>query len=177
MDTVKTANIQRFTGFADKYDKFRPSPPSVIVDILTQLALTSTPNLVVDIGCGTGLSTRIWSSRAKKIIGVEPSNDMRSIAESQSKGDSTIHYQPGFSTATALPDSCADIVVISQALHWMDPIPTFTEVVRILRPGGIFAAIDHDWPPTFNLEAEACFREYFSRIESLFNEKKTRKGR
>ena len=35
-----------------------------------------------------------------------------------------------------------------QALHWMDPDPTFAEVARLLRPGGVFAALDCDWPPS-----------------------------
>ena len=29
----------------------------------------------------------------------------------------------------------------------MEPVPTFGEVARLLRPGGVFAALDCDWPP------------------------------
>ncbi len=35
-----------------------------------------------------------------------------------------------------------------QALHWMEPESTFVEVARLLRPGGVFAALDCDWPPS-----------------------------
>ena len=56
-----SANIERFTGFAGLYDDFRPKPPVVIVDILTQLAQAQRPQLMVDLGCGTGLSTRLWA--------------------------------------------------------------------------------------------------------------------
>ena len=34
-----------------------------------------------------------------------------------------------------------------QALHWMEPQGTFTEARRVLTSGGVFAAIDYDWPP------------------------------
>ena len=37
--------------------------------------------------------------------------------------------------------------MVVQALHWMEPAPTFGEVARLLRPGGVFAALDCDWPP------------------------------
>ena len=40
----------------------------------------------------------------------------------------------------------ADIVTCSQSFHWMEPEPTLAEIARILRPGGVFAAYDYDWP-------------------------------
>ena len=48
-------NVRRFTGFADIYDQYRPRLPSVIGDILLQLAGPQRPLRVVDIACGTGL--------------------------------------------------------------------------------------------------------------------------
>lgn len=141
------ATIERFSGFADLYDKYRPEPPTVIAPILTQLAQTAIPQLVVDLGCGTGLSTRYWTEKAQTIIGIEPSADMRREAEAKTT-DPRISYREGISSQTGLPDQCADIVTCSQALHWMDPQPTFDEAKRILRPGGVFAAYDYDWPPT-----------------------------
>ena len=76
-----TANIQRFSGFADCYDTHRPTPPTVITNILCQLAQMARPNLVVDIGSGTGLSTRLWSEVTEQVIGIEPNADMRQQAE------------------------------------------------------------------------------------------------
>jgi len=141
-----TANVERFSGFASTYDRYRPTPPAVLIDILTQLIGITSPEFVVDVGCGTGLSTRIWADRAQRVTGVEPNDDMRREAEAHTSTPA-IRYQDGTSTATGLPDACADIVTASQALHWMEPEPTFAEIARILRPGGVFAAIDCDWPP------------------------------
>ena len=76
-------NIARFSGFADCYSAHRPAPPAALVDVLTQLAQASRPRLVVDVGSGTGLSTRIWARRAEEAIGVEPNPDMHREAESQ----------------------------------------------------------------------------------------------
>lgn len=153
-------NVERFSGFADTYDAHRPQPPAIIVDILTQLAGIETPDLVVDIGSGTGLSTRIWAGRARKAIGIEPGLDMRREAERQSAGLPDVSYQKGISTATGLPDGCADVVTVSQAFHWMEPRPTLVEVARILRDGGVFAAYDCDWPPTMNWEAERAYLDH-----------------
>ena len=46
----------------------------------------------------------------------------------------------------------------------MEPVPTLAEVARILRPGGVFAAYDYDWPPVVHWEVEAAFEELLVRV-------------
>lgn len=161
-----SARVERFSGFSDQYDRYRPQPPSVIVDILTQLAGSERPALVADIGSGTGLSTRIWAGRAHKVIGIEPNPDMRRQAE-EATDSPNIGFQEGISTRTGLDDASVDIVTVSQAFHWMEPEPTLAEVARILRPGGVFAVYDCDWPPTFNVDAEKAYKEFSANARKL----------
>lgn len=152
-----SVNIERFTGFADQYDKYRPAPPAILAEILTGLARAPRPQLVVDLGSGTGLSTRYWADKAEQVIGVEPTLDMRKQAEGQTEA-ANVTYREGFSHQTGLPDACAQIVTCSQSLHWMEPQATFEEARRILVPGGVFAAFDYDWPPTTShWEADATY--------------------
>jgi ubiquinone/menaquinone biosynthesis C-methylase UbiE len=159
-----SGNVERFSGFADLYDKYRPAPPTILASILTQLAQTSFPKLVVDLGSGTGLSTRYWADKAERVIGVEPTLDMRRQAEVQTEANN-VSYQEGYSHQTNLPDRCAQIVTCSQALHWMEPQSTFEEARRVLLPGGVFAAYDYDWPPTTSdWRAEQAYRECIERI-------------
>ncbi len=160
------ANIDRFAGFAGTYDSARPRVPAVIVDILTQLAGVVRPALVVDIGCGTGLSTRIWADRSLSVIGIEPSADMRAQAIAATTAGN-VKYKDGDSAQTHLPDQCADIVTVSQALHWMEPEPTFAEIARILRHSGVFAVIDYDTPPAMNWQMEQAYIQFTSRIDIL----------
>jgi ubiquinone/menaquinone biosynthesis C-methylase UbiE len=164
------ANLQRFTGFADTYDRYRPALPLVIRDILSQLAGSVHPLRVVDIGAGTGLSTRLWKGFDAAVIGIEPSADMRrafSQAQALDPALSNIRFQEGTSTNTGLPDACADIVTVSQALHWMEPEPTFAEVARILRRGGVFAAIDCDWPPTIHPALDVAFKACMAKARAV----------
>jgi len=155
MSADLSANAERFSGFADLYDQVRPTPPDAAADMLRAYAGVARP-VVVDLGAGTGLSTR-WCARwAGRTIGVEPSDDMRAVAMAASPHG--IEWVNGWSHATGLPDATADLVVIVQALHWMEPVSTFTEVARVLRPGGVFAALDCDWPPSIgNCVAEAAW--------------------
>lgn len=157
MATNLTPNADRFSGFAELYDQVRPTPPDDLAEALRAYAGATTPRLVVDLGSGTGLSTR-WCTRwAERAVGIEPSDDMRRVAEAAGVGDN-LSYRAGWSHATGLDAGCADIVLAAQSLHWMDPEPTFAEVARILRPGGIFAAVDCDWPPSVgSAAAEAAW--------------------
>ena len=159
-------NVERFNGIADVYDDNRPRPPSILLDLLPMYARAQPPRLVVDIGSGTGLSTRFWTSHATEVIGIEPNDDMRALARSRTQAPN-VSFRKGDSTNTGLPDACADIVTVSQALHWMDPEPTFTEVTRILRTGGVFAAYDCDFPPMMNPDSEMADIRFMSQAGEI----------
>jgi SAM-dependent methyltransferase len=173
-DSVNRTHIVLWDGAAQEYDAVRPHPPEALLDILTQLAEVERPRLVVDLGSGTGLSTLVWVERADDIIGVEPNDDMRAQAEGEAQRHAqralggthvgNVRFVAGVSSATGLPDECADIVTASQALHWMEPESTFAEVARVLRPGGVFAAYDYDWPPTINVEVELAYAAFMERL-------------
>jgi SAM-dependent methyltransferase len=158
-------NTQRFSGFADLYDSVRPSPPGELGALLSAYACTAGP-AVVDLGSGSGLSSR-WAARwAASVIGIEPNDDMRAVAESRPAAG--LSYRRGTAQDTGLPSGSADLVLFVQALHWMDPVPTLREVSRILRPGGVMAAVDADWPPVAgSARAERAWLEVDRRIAVL----------
>lgn len=164
-----TATRERFTGFGAHYDHVRPSAPEVLADLLAPIAGCERPRLVVDLGSGTGLSSRYWASCAEAVVGVEPTASMRDQAIAQGGGNIT--YREGYSHATGLAAECADLVVCGQSLHWMEPQSTFEESARILRPGGVFAAYDYDWPPsTSSWEVDAVYTDCVAHARRLEKE-------
>ncbi len=80
-------------------------------------------------------------------------------------------YQTGIAHQTDLPGGSVDIVTCAQAFHWMEPSATLAEIARILRPGGIYAAYDYDWPPTISWELEQVYQEVDERFEHLTQER------
>jgi ubiquinone/menaquinone biosynthesis C-methylase UbiE len=129
-------------GFAADYDLFRPQPPPVLAELLPLLAGVGHAKLVVDLGSGSGLSTRLWVNAADEVVGVEPNEAMRRFAEGASKAGN-VRYLCSSAYATGLPDASADIVTAAQSLQWMRPKELFPEVARILRPGGVFCAYNY----------------------------------
>lgn len=149
--------------FAGGYDANRPSPPPALLDVLCLEAQVERPGLVVDLGSGTGLSARAWADRAEDVVGVEASAEMRNHAE-RATSLPNVRYVHGYAQETGLADGVADIVTCSQSFHWMEAEPTLAEVARILRPGGVFAAYDYDWPPACSWEVEQAFTELVRRV-------------
>ncbi len=160
----KQNNADRFLGFADIYENARPKVPLYPIEVICRY-LGKAPRVVVDMGCGTGLSTEIWQDVAEKIIGIEPSDDMRGIAEK--KSGEKISFVKAFSDSTGLEDECADVVVCSQSFHWMEPRSTLKEINRILNNNGIFATIDCDWPPVTKWEAEKAYARLYDRVKEI----------
>jgi SAM-dependent methyltransferase len=134
-----------------------------LLDILCLEAQVERPRQVVDLGSGTGLSTRAWAERTDEVVGVEASPEMRSQAEKATSAGN-VRFVQAYAQETGLPAGVADIVACSQSFHWMEPVATLAEAARLLRAGGVFAAYDYDWPPIVHPDVEAAFEELVRRI-------------
>lgn len=140
-------STERFSGLADIYAASRPSYPIEAIDFIIKTTGLNRNSFMVDVGCGTGISTRIFADRGIKILGIEPNEDMLLSAQRASvqKGDSaagdTINlsnpqYACGTAEHTGLPDDHADVVLSAQAFHWFEPDKALAEFHRVLKTGG-----------------------------------------
>jgi len=129
----------RFSGLAETYARCRPSYPSDAIDFIVALSLSDVEKreeaTIVDVGCGTGISSRLFAERGFKVTGIEPNDDMRQQAESQEKMPG-LSYSKGTAENTNLQTASADLVVCAQAFHWFDADKALSEFHRILKPGG-----------------------------------------
>jgi SAM-dependent methyltransferase len=131
--------VGRFRGLAGDYAAHRPDYPDAAVDFILARAGLTSGSVVVDVGAGTGISSRLFARRGLAVIGVEPNDEMRARAETAGPLPPpllTPCYRPGRGEATGLPDASADLVLAAQAFHWFEPSAALAEFHRILRPGG-----------------------------------------
>jgi len=166
MKENKQLNADRFLGFANTYDLARPQCPQYVIEIAKKY-LGCKPNVVVDLGCGTGLSTLIWNGNSDYVVGVEPNNDMIAIARKNAGNNKNVEFIKGFSNDTAIESAFADVVTCSQSFHWMEPKSTLSEINRILKPNGIFFAYDCDWPPVCNWKVELSYQKLFQSVDYI----------
>jgi SAM-dependent methyltransferase len=106
---------------------------------------------VVDVGCGTGVYTRLMASRLQgegRAIGIDLQPGLvelaRQHAASEGWGD-LIEFRPGNAMELPLSDASAD-VVFCNSLLWLLPDPTkvLREMRRVLRNGGRALAAEPD---------------------------------
>jgi SAM-dependent methyltransferase len=164
-ERLGTAAYRR-ADFATAYDRYRPHPPAALLELLPTLAGIDRPRLVVDLGSGTGLSTRFWADTADEVVGVELNDAMREFAEEESEAPN-VRYVGASAYETGLVDACADIVTAAQSLQWLKLDRAVPEIARILRPGGVFCAYNYFRSQLRSWEASAAFERVRRRKHEL----------
>jgi SAM-dependent methyltransferase len=138
MDLSRHNPTSRFSGLAERYQRYRPGYPTAAIDWIVQHCGLGPASLQIDVGSGTGISARLFAARGVPVRGIEPNADMRTQAEAivVPAGQPAPVYQAGRGEATGLPDGCADAVLCAQAFHWVEAEAGLREFHRVLKPGG-----------------------------------------
>lgn len=137
-DLSRENPTERFTGLASTYAQYRPDYPPAAIDFILEHCGLTPGSVLVDVGCGTGISSRLFAERGLQVTGIEPNADMRSKAQAEPvrAGSAVPDFRDGKAEATGLPGSSADAVVAAQAFHWFEAGAALAEFHRILRPSG-----------------------------------------
>jgi ubiquinone/menaquinone biosynthesis C-methylase UbiE len=97
------------------------------------------PEVVLDLGCGTGQLTRRLAARfpAATVVGVDLSAGMLLEARRADGGGRSPRYVRGDALALPVRTESVDVAVCTESLHWYpDQQRVLTDLARILRPGG-----------------------------------------
>ncbi len=135
---------QRFTGRADVYSRNRPTYPKTVLEILRKEANFDSGKIVVDIGSGTGILTRLFLENGNHVFAVEPNDEMRGFAESSLSSFKNFKSVRGTAEDTTLNDESVDLISVGQAMHWFDRKKSRIEFLRILRKGGFLCVLYND---------------------------------
>jgi selenocysteine lyase/cysteine desulfurase/SAM-dependent methyltransferase len=134
--TTARTTVSRFDRRADDYARHRPSYPPEAIDAVFAGLAPAAQLEVVDVGAGTGISTRLLAERGATVVGIEPNAEMREAALSTG-----LDVRDGHADSVGLPEASADLIASFQAFHWFATPEAIAEFARVLRPGGRVALV------------------------------------
>lgn len=118
-----------------------------------QIARIQAGERLLDVGCGTGVLTRLALEAAGPTgfaVGIDPAPDMIRVArENASQSGSRAGFKVGAVENLPFADSSFDVVLASLMLHHLPPdtrLEGLREVRRVLRPGGRLVVADFGLP-------------------------------
>lgn len=128
-----------FSGHSELYAASRPLYPERVIAQIAALAPGRA--LAWDAGTGNGQAARALAAHFDAVHATDPSPQQ--IAAATPSERVTFAVEPA--ERCSLGDGSCDLILAAQAAHWFDPERFGAEVRRLLKPGGIVAAIGYGW--------------------------------
>ncbi|ESP05110.1 hypothetical protein LOTGIDRAFT_227805 [Lottia gigantea] len=159
---------------AELYAKFRPKYGQDVFDAILNFCKKGKCDFeqAVDVGCGSGQSTVPLSKVFKRVIGSDISAKQIENAPREIKN---LEYHVGpAEDLSFLSNSSTDLVTIAQAIHWVDTERFYSEVTRVLKPGGGLVVYGYGLNVLDNKTANNEIHQFYSETigEKYWDEKR-----
>jgi len=142
-----------FSDKADLYARARPSYPEEMFSYLG--ALCDETQLAWDCACGNGQAAISLAKQFDLVL----ASDVSLAQINNAKAHPRVQYSVGACEKVRFDDSSLDLVCVAQALHWFDFQRFWPQVLRVLKPRGIFTAFGYNLP-SINVEIDELIRQY-----------------
>lgn len=129
---------ESFGLVAQQYDRYRPSYPAELIDVL----VAPRPRAVLDVGSGTGKAALLLLERGLSVLGVEIDPQMAAIARGHGVEVEVSDFESWDDRGRRF-----DLITAAQAWHWVDPRAGAHKVAHLMRPDATLALFwNHDEP-------------------------------
>jgi SAM-dependent methyltransferase len=137
MENVVTLSpVTRFSNRVENYVKYRPSYPETLIPFFEEKLGLTQEQRIADIGSGTGLFASILLKKGYRVTCIEPNEEMRKAGEKMLGQYLGFESRKHPAEQTGLRKHSVELITVAQAFHWMEPVATKKEFLRILKPGG-----------------------------------------
>jgi trans-aconitate 2-methyltransferase len=148
----------------DRYLRYADARLQPALDLIARISLER-PELIVDLGCGTGHVTQVLQQRWPEahLVGLDSSTQMLDKARQLT---SEIEWQVGdiaaYAGASRLGESRIDLLFSNAALHWLEGHRALlARLMALLSPGGVLAV---QMPLSYDLPSHTAMRELLAQL-------------
>ncbi len=137
---------------AERYDRARPRYPDALIG---RIVGESPGRDVLDVGCGTGISSRQFQAIGCAVLGVDPDAQMAAFARQRGLEAEVATFEDWDPAGRTF-----DAVIAGMTWHWVDPVAGAAKAAQLLRPGGRLAVFWYVFqpPPTLGEAFAAVYR-------------------
>ncbi|MFI5128059.1 MAG: class I SAM-dependent methyltransferase [Candidatus Acidiferrales bacterium] len=135
----------RFGHAAEEFQRYRPDYPSELFEHILAAVPAGRRERAIDLGAGTGKSTRALVPHFHEVIAAEPDTGMAAKLKEEIP---TAIVRTVTAEDCSQPPSSVDLVTVGNALHWMDVPRVFANIHSWLYSGGMLAVYDRPLPKT-----------------------------
>ncbi len=147
-----------FSTQAAAYAKFRPNYPPELISQLA--ALAPQQQSAWDCATGNGQVALALTAYFEQVL----ATDISEKQLQQARPHPHIRYALEPAEKCSAPDQSFDLIVVAQAIHWFDFERFYTEVRRLLRPGGVLALIGYGLFRTGDAGVDAVVDHFYKNI-------------
>ncbi|ESO04635.1 hypothetical protein HELRODRAFT_172300 [Helobdella robusta] len=118
----------------------------------------------LDVACGTGQATLMLVDFVQEIGGIDASESQIHQARLEYGNKDPIRVtfmcENALNISQKFRDGSVDLILVCQAVHWIDRDKLFKECLKILRPGGVLALVGYGLPVLKDEKLEEMNKEY-----------------
>jgi len=146
-----------------------PVHPRVMERVFRQLGRTEPFHYALDIGCGSGVSTRALDGLARARVGLDPAEAMLRWA---AKVAPFASFAAGTAEAIPLRDGSVDLITAAGSLNYAKLDLFFPEAARVLMARGVLVVYDFSAGRSLrnSTTLDAWFDAFFTRYPPPANE-------
>ncbi len=134
MERIRVSTAVGYERWADSYDSYPNGLIRIEEPIVRRLCGDVAGRRVLDAGCGTGRHTRWLADQGARVIGVDPSAAMLSVARTKCP---EVEFVEATFAALPMPDGSFDLVLDALVLeHLLDVAAPIAELARVLASTG-----------------------------------------